>query len=315
MKVKKNVAVIGLGKIGIELDLNSCNLWIPNQVMTHARAAYENSNFELIYLADSDPYKIIKTKEIFKNVTIGTVDDILRLKQPDLVIISVPTSQHMSVFNKVIESWPHVHFLLEKPVGANLSQAKKIFRSARLNQQKIYVNYFRRYLRNFGELIQSDIFNKRGKLLEVFISASGTLRNIYSHFIDLVFFLEGNSCINFENSYSLSEREDSTIVLKKNDKDFFIFKNLASSSSSFAMKLTYENYVIDILNNGRVIKIYNDKEPNLGNFEISLNEFNFYQKTVLEEIFYSLDKDENNNQIYSALLVHRLIDLIESLYG
>jgi hypothetical protein len=163
--------------------------------------------------------------------------------------------------------------------------------------------------------MRSDIFNKRGKLLEVFISASGTLRNIYSHFIDLIFFLEGDSIINFENFYSLDERKNSTIVLKKNDKDFFIFKNLGSGSSNFSMKLSYENYVIDILNNGRVIKIYNDNEPSLGNFEIGLDEFNMYQKTVLEKIFSLLDKKYDNTQIDSALLVHKFIDLVESLHG
>ena len=159
---KKKVAIFGLGKIGIEYDLDFNYKWIPNQIKSHVKAVRESVNFELTYIVDHNTDKLNKMRRIIGDVESGHTNYILTCQAPDLAIISVPTLEHLKVFQSIQVAWPNVTCLIEKPMGNSYPEAKNIFKLMVKNKQRIFVNYFRRYLSNFESLIKSDSFKKRG---------------------------------------------------------------------------------------------------------------------------------------------------------
>lgn len=308
---KKKVAVFGLGKIGIDYDLDSnCN-WIPNQVKSHVKAVKDSMNFELAYIADSDINKLNRVKKIIGVTECGSLEDVLNFEAPDLAIISVPTPEHLKVFNLIGSAWPSVNCLIEKPMGNSHLEAMKILESAVASKQKIFVNYFRRYLDNFQSLVQSYSFAKRGDLLNVFICASGTMKNTFSHFIDLIIFLEGQYVINTNNCFSVINENSQKIIFDKKRNCRLIFKNTNLSNSDFFMSMTYENCRIVISKNGRVIDLINAHGVSIERFEISLEEFNNYQKTVLNSVYEGLKLPVDYERIKDAICIQKFIELVD----
>jgi hypothetical protein len=308
---KKKVAVFGLGKIGVEYDLDSNYNWIPNQVKSHVKAVKDSMDFELTYIADIDISKLNRVKAIIGDTKCGSLEDILKLQAPDIAIISVPTTEHLKVFNLIGSAWPEVNYLIEKPMGNSHSEAMKILESAVASKQKIFVNYFRRYLNNFQSLVQSYSFAKRGNLLDVYICASGTMKNTFSHFIDLIIFLEGQYIINIENSFSVINKNCQKIIFDRNKNCRFVFENIRTGNSDFYMSMNYVNCRIVITKNGRVIDLMNTHGVSIERFEISLEEFNHYQKTVLNRVYKSLKLPVDYEQIKNSICIQKFIELVD----
>jgi len=308
---KKKVAVFGLGRIGIDYDLDSNYNWIPNQVKSHVKAVKDSMDFELTYIADNDISKLNRVKGIIGNAECGSLEGILSLEAPDLAIISVPTPKHLKVFNLIGSAWPEVNYLIEKPMGNSHLEAMKILESAVASKQKIFINYFRRYLNNFQSLVQSYLFAKRGDLLDVFISASGTMKNTFSHFIDLIVFLEGQHVINADNSFSVINEKSQKIIFDRRRNCRLIFENTRTSNSDFYMSMTYENCRIEISKNGRIIDLMNARGIFIERFELSLEEFNNYQKTVLDRIYEGLKLPVDYERIKDAICIQKFIELVD----
>ncbi len=308
---KIKVAVFGLGKIGIEYDLDSSYNWIPNQVKSHVKAVKDSIGFELTYIADIDISKLNNVKEVTGDTKYGSLEDILNLQAPDLAIISVPTPEHLKVFNLIRSAWPEVNYLIEKPMGNSYLEAIKILETAVASKRKIFINYFRRYLNNFQSLVQSYSFAKRGDLLEVFICASGTMKNTFSHFLDLIIFLEGQHIINTNNSFTVINKSSQKIILDRNRNCRFIFESTITRNSDFYMSMNYDNCKIVISKNGRVIDLMNTRGVSIEHFEISLEEFNNYQKTVLSRVYESLKLPADYEPIKDAVCIQKFIELVD----
>jgi len=308
---KKKVAVFGLGRIGIDYDLDSNYNWIPNQVKSHVKAVKESMYFELTYIADIDISKLNRVKKIIGDAECGSLEDILNLEAPDLAIISVPTPEHIRVFNLIRSAWPKVNYLIEKPMGNSHSEAMKILESAVASKQKIFVNYFRRYLNNFQSLVQSYSFAKRGDLLDVFICASGTMKNTFSHFVDLIIFLEGRYVINTDNNFSVINENNQKIIFNRKRNCRLIFENTRTSNLDFYMSMTYDNCRIEISKNGRIIDLMNPNGVSIERFEICLEEFNNYQKTVLDRVYEGLKLPVDYERIKDAICIQEFIELVD----
>ena len=133
--------LIGLGRIGMEYDLN---LDVNNYVYSHARALSLHPEFELIGAVDPDQgcckiFEQTYSKPAYKNLEIA-----LREGNPDIVVIASPTKGHAEVLGDVLKcSTPHA-ILCEKPLSNDLAEAEAMLSKCQYRNIKLFVNYIRR---------------------------------------------------------------------------------------------------------------------------------------------------------------------------
>ena len=77
------------------------------------------------------------------------------------------------------------------------------------------------------------------------------------------------------------------------------------------MTLTYKNCSINILENGRVIRLLDLFGLPIESFELSIEEFNSYQKTVLDKISMRLQEPIDYSQVKNALSIQKFIELVD----
>lgn len=133
--------LIGLGRIGMEYDLN---LDGNSYVYSHARALSLHPEFELIGAVDPDQgcrkiFEQTYSKPAYENLEMA-----LREGNPDIVVIASPTWGHAEVLGDVLQhSTPHA-ILCEKPLSNDLAEAEAMLSMCHHRNIKLFVNYIRR---------------------------------------------------------------------------------------------------------------------------------------------------------------------------
>lgn len=169
--------IIGMGGIGVGYDLHDQSL-----LETHFSALTANNNVSHLYCVD-----IKYSKDIVENSVYQSVRDVPKnlLYQTDLFVVSTPTSTHLSIILEIMSLSinQNAKFILEKPVGASLKEAKQIQRL--LINHQVFVNYVRRSSKCFTSLRQLKVFEAMTSFNCIF---EGGWANIGSHFIDFFIF-------------------------------------------------------------------------------------------------------------------------------
>jgi predicted dehydrogenase len=303
-------AIIGLGKIGLTYDLDDSGCLKPNQVMTHCRSISNSENFQLTHLVDSDAGVLQLAVQLYGGKAFQSLDALMEDAPPELVIISVPTDLHLTTLLNVIKVWKPALYLIEKPFGGNSYTAQKMASELQVQEATVFTNYIRRYLPNFVSLKSDSLFQNRGELNAVKISGYGTLENIFSHFLDLILFLESSFALG--SSKKLRSTSNNGVLRFKDPKSgiHFEFDGVGLSIRHCEMTLTYEHITVHITSNGRCIKISDLKGNSLKDFNLDVSIFNSYQSIVLSEISKEFRHRPANTCVDDAILIHRFIESI-----
>ena len=185
-RVKKyRAAIIGAGRIGSGFD-NSRTA----AVATHAHAFKNNPRVELVGFFDIQPEKARAAAKKWSVLAYKNLNDLLADK-PDLISICTPDADHYPTLLKVLSSKPRL-IICEKPLTANIRQARVVAEKIVKMNIPILVNYSRR----FDSTIQKCRLDIKKKKYGKVISAVGVynkgLLHTGSHLIDFARYLFGD---------------------------------------------------------------------------------------------------------------------------
>ena len=134
MKKKIKCAIIGLGKIGLDYDLNK-----KNQIKTHSKSLFTNKNFSIVGGVDKNfTRRTIFQKEYNLN-SYSSIDKMFKFNKPEFIVISTPTETHKKVFDEISKYNSVKLILFEKPISYNLNNLKKIHF---ISKKKAYKNLY-----------------------------------------------------------------------------------------------------------------------------------------------------------------------------
>lgn len=146
MKKIYKAVIIGTGRIGFSLQFDKKR----EQPASHSLALSKNKSIKLAAACDIDNSKLDKWKSFYRNTNI--YNDILKMletEKPDIVTIAVNEESHLETALKVIQHKPQL-LILEKPVSANLKDAKLIKLFAEKYNVPVCINHERRFALDYN---------------------------------------------------------------------------------------------------------------------------------------------------------------------
>lgn len=149
MKMKKlNVAVIGVGSMG----------------KNHARVYSEMDNVDLVAISDVDKSAAAIARKCKTNCYTN-YRDMLKKEKIDAVSLCVPTRMHKDIALDLIKN--NVNVLVEKPIAADIEEAKLMINEAENKKIKLMVGHIERFNPVVMELKKRINKNELGKIYKV----------------------------------------------------------------------------------------------------------------------------------------------------
>lgn len=309
---KMTLGIIGLGQIGLKYDIDSSNSWKKNQSMSHASAVKDSGLFEIALLIDENENTLQLASSLFPTAKCLTLDKALRHPQPDLLIIATPTNTHLEVIQKVASSWKPKFCILEKPMGSSSNEAAEIYNILSMHTELVFVNYFRRFLPHTQNLVISSLFVTRGKLRKVSIHGYGTLKNIFSHFFDLIVFFEGAEILNLDPKVILEESKSRILFTDLNSSIIFELDGLGEVPQECKMRLEFDEVTLEVSENGGRFEIVGEGEKLMHSEYISKQEFSNYQKHAFSFICENLEAPTFQGNMLDSIKILKFIESIGS---
>lgn len=147
---KYNVLIIGAGGQGSEADQPGSGN--EHKIISYAHAFKEHPGFETITFYDKDKLKSKAAAEIWDcYYSECDIDYICKYGNIDIAIISTPDETHYEILKQIIDC-PLKLVICEKPICADLQQAKGIIELYKEKNIPLMVNYTRRFLPYYQEL-------------------------------------------------------------------------------------------------------------------------------------------------------------------
>jgi len=181
-------ALIGLGQIGFEYDLNGSS---KNGKLTHTTTilSMPELNFKFAIEIDS------KKRKVFEAVTgISCFESIITLPSDilengvDFLVIASPAAAHLGNVIQGLNLNPKA-ILLEKPLALNVDEAAEIIKIAAEHSVKLFINYQRNYIPAFHQIRELIASNHEFEEHSLVGWLQGDLLNSGSHLIALIDFL------------------------------------------------------------------------------------------------------------------------------
>ena len=174
---KYRVAIIGLGRIGVELETDPYR----QKPASHLGAWLTHPKCQVVGLCDImgvAPSLVDATgAEHFVNY-----EDMMNKTKPDIVSIATPDDTHKQIARNVVRYEPVKLVFLEKPIATTVSDAESIVFSAREFKVKLAINHTRRWnpvWQHVAKLANED------KALSFFGKFNGDLLREGTHMTDL----------------------------------------------------------------------------------------------------------------------------------
>ena len=159
---KLNVAVIGVGSMG----------------KNHARVYSEMGNVELVAISDADKETAAAMAKKYKTKQYTDYREMLKKEKIDAVSVCVPTKLHKGIALDLIKS--NVNVLVEKPIAADIEEAKSMISEAEKNKVKLMVGHIERFNPVVVELKKRIKGNELGKIYKVHCTRMGpSVHRIY----------------------------------------------------------------------------------------------------------------------------------------
>lgn len=248
-----NVALVGLGNIGLLFDTDKTNL---AKCLSHTKAIYANKNFNLKYAVDIDRKNFEILNDFFPNCLIYTnYEEIVNQNDIDLLVIATPTKTHYTILNAFSKNENIKYFFIEKPLFELVQNYTSIDTTLK---EKIIINYSRRFSKTISNM-KKFITSKEIQPEKIIIHYCKGLKNNGSHMIDLINYLFENPSI--EESQILSKSNG----LNETDINYDIFAKLNYKGNTIptyfiAHDHTKYNFIeVEIFSNDYLIKLNNAK--------------------------------------------------------
>ena len=256
-----NVLIVGLGKIGMEYDLNKDK---KNFLLSHVNSFASHPNFNIVGVVDIDEKKCKEYKKIYNKNAFTSLNIALRTCNPDIVVISTPTDTLTKIFDLIIVNHTPKIILIEKPISLNFKEAKKIVEKALAKNIFLFVNYMRRSEPK-ANVIKTKIENLKTQFNGIVWYSSG-IYNGASHFINLLEYWLGEykavKVINKGKLYKANDPEpEFEVEFKKGTFKFFPLINYQYFHNSIDM--FYINGRIRYECNGKNVFIHNTKKDDV----------------------------------------------------
>ncbi len=185
---KYKVLLVGLGKMGFKY-INDKEISKTVKFSTHIQVINNHESFSLFGAIDNLEENLNLFSETFNFKNVGT--DISCLEDLDLVDVLVLATPPKNRF-KFLEFLPNLKALIvEKPLGSNLKESKKLIDNCRTRNIITQVNFNRRTDLVMQELAKGELKRKIGFIQCGFGVYGHGILNYASHKIDLVRMLVG----------------------------------------------------------------------------------------------------------------------------
>ena len=223
----------------------------------HAEHINNTDSCVLIACCDIEEVKAKKLAEKYNTCYFDNIDEMLKISDIDVISVCSPNGLHATHSIKGLRSGKHV--LCEKPMALNSSDCGEMIQEAERANKRLFIikqNRFNPPVKAVKEFISD---GKLGKIFNIQLSCfwnrnenyyknswkgtksldGGTLFTQFSHFIDLLFFLNGDidetkaygSNFNHQN---IIEFEDTGVVIVK-------FKNGALGTINYTVNSFKKN--------------------------------------------------------------------------
>jgi hypothetical protein len=303
----KEVVLIGLGKIGMGYDLSSSGI-LFNQTMTHLKALCDSDLYSVCGVMDTENSNLILARETYSVRTVSNLNEILPTKKIDLLTIATSTQTHLEILESLPENLIPKILLIEKPAGASSQECVQIAQWANSNSTLVFVNYFRRYLSKVKEARVFVSGLNLGKLLSVSINSYGSLLNIFSHFMDLGLTVTSKNLFCSCPKSTYMEAAPNLLLECTKCGVRYSFFGVGQSRVTSQLRICFENYQIDIDDDGMKILISEISGDGLVCFETSEDVYKNYQEIVYSAIG-TFSKDTHFlSGMNQAIDVHRFIE-------
>ncbi|SDH62333.1 Gfo/Idh/MocA family protein [Propionivibrio dicarboxylicus] len=177
------VVIIGLGQIGMTSDIG---LDPEQYIWSHARAFFAHPAFSLLAGVDPSPTSRAAFEEAYRRPSYATAAEALSAHRPDIVVIAVPTVNHLQALQETLAASRPMAVLCEKPLSYRFDEAVAMTDTCRQANVRLFVNYVRRADPAVREIKQRLNSGQIAQPLKGVVWYSKGLFNNGSHFFDLM---------------------------------------------------------------------------------------------------------------------------------
>ncbi|MCX7678068.1 MAG: Gfo/Idh/MocA family oxidoreductase [Spirochaetes bacterium] len=264
-KKKIRCAIVGLGRIGSTLEFDR----LREKPASHAGAIARHPECELVGGCDINPAK----REAFRTAwgcskLYSDYGQMLKECEIDILHIATPPETHFDILKAALKHNVPV-IVCEKPLAADLSDAQKMAKMAKLSNSKILVNHERRYALNYAHvkrIIQSQRYGRVVSLwAKVFMGYRAKAKDVLlhdgTHMIDLLHYLmERDLAVKFAMGDPLSNSYPLCALLKAGEVPVFLEVGPGRDHIVFEIDVSFEFGRI-VVGNGIYEEFESDVSP------------------------------------------------------
>jgi predicted dehydrogenase len=141
LNVTISTLVVGLGSVGLGYDLS---LDPERFVLTHARAASQHRDYELLGAVDPDSSRRRSFEDAYHCPSFPDLETASKNISPELVIVAAPTEFHLELIESTLKYFSPAIILCEKPLAYSVAAANRIIELCEQYKVQLFVNYMRR---------------------------------------------------------------------------------------------------------------------------------------------------------------------------
>ena len=140
-KEKYRAAIIGVGRIGMKLELDKKRI----KPATHFGMWDYNSDVDLVAVCDTSDENLKMSKKLNPNINIyKNAQDLLEKEKPDIVSIATWKDTHYDMMKLCIKyNIPAI--VCEKPIAEKIEHAHEIVQETKENGIHLFINHRRRF--------------------------------------------------------------------------------------------------------------------------------------------------------------------------
>jgi predicted dehydrogenase len=287
--------IVGLGNIGFRYTLSQAQ---DSGIETHY-SAINQAGMTVVFGCDLDPNYVYEFEKS-TGVTSSTFIKLGKRFQPKVLVVSSSTDSHLEVLEELYsESFNLQVIVLEKPLGKNYEESKRIVELASQISEKTYINYSRQYSRGYKDF--KLIAEKLGAPSKIVITYSRDLLTNGSHFLRLALDFIGDNVREEELTVQIIEQNELSPSIICRIGDILLYMIYTNES--------FRDYSITLFYSEQVIRLFDETiyQPNFGKLDVfKLNGGLSGLYTDVQNAVSS--KNELQNEIKKALLVSFIID-------